>query len=140
MPLKDLAARRAYYRLYANKWRNENRARHLKTQRAYHKKNIVKLRKKGRDWYAKHREKERAKDRAASRKKLGVTPTRSEPTHCEICGRLPDHFKALCLDHCSLLDKFRGWICTHCNLMLGYAKDNPVTLTNAAQYLKAAYQ
>ena len=140
MPHKDPEARRAYSRQYAARWRKANAEYARKRDKEWREKDIEKHRAKGRAWYAKHRDKERAKDRAQSRKRLGVTPTRPEATHCEICGRLPDHFKALCLDHCRLLDKFRGWICTHCNLMLGYARDNPTILIAGAAYLKAAYK
>lgn len=140
MPYKDPEKQREYDRLYRKRWCANNAEHKRKWNKANRIKNLEKYRARGRAWYAANRETERAKDRAASRKRLGVIPTREEPAHCEICGRLPDHFKALCLDHCSLLEKFRGWICTHCNLMLGYAKDNPAILIAGAAYLKAAYK
>ena len=57
---------------------------------------------------------------------------------CQICGttlswgRGPD---GRCIDHCHRGGGVRGVICGSCNKMLGYARDNPQTLTNAIKYL-----
>lgn len=81
----------------------------------------------------------RAKDRHRSRKIL-PTPSRPEPTHCEICGNLPKAPKVgSSLDHCHLTDKFRGWLYSACNLGLGVFQDNPKALVAAASYLRKAY-
>lgn len=52
---------------------------------------------------------------------------------CVVCQRelelVPDH------DHTT--GAFRGWLCRGCNLMLGYAEDDPATLRAAAAYLEA---
>jgi hypothetical protein len=31
---------------------------------------------------------------------------------------------------------FRGWLCHHCNLILGHAQDNPGTLRLLADYIE----
>lgn len=43
---------------------------------------------------------------------------------------------AFAVDHCHKTGEIRGVLCDHCNRMLGYAKDNPVILLRAIQYLK----
>jgi hypothetical protein len=54
-------------------------------------------------------------------------------TPCAICtGRM----SVLCWDHDHDTGEFRGWICSKCNTMLGFAKDNVKTLNNAIKYLQ----
>jgi hypothetical protein len=68
-------------------------------------------------------------------------PTRPEPTHCEVCGAPAIIFaRGLHLDHCHLMDKFRGWLCPRCNRAIGEAKDNPVTLRALATYVENSYK
>jgi hypothetical protein len=61
---------------------------------------------------------------------------------CAVCGReivLADGVKGrnlACVDHCHTTGKVRGLLCTPCNLMLGYAADNPEALLAAAVYLE----
>lgn len=70
-------------------------------------------------------------------------PAPPEGSSCAICGAVEklraDH------DHSSCRHKspkkvcpkcFRGWLCLGCNLLLGWAKDHPVILRKAADYLE----
>lgn len=41
-----------------------------------------------------------------------------------------------CVDHNHETGKIRGIICNNCNLVIGYANDNPAVLTNAIRYLQ----
>ena len=50
---------------------------------------------------------------------------------CKICNET----KLLVVDHCHNTGEVRGLICSHCNSVLGYAKDNIKTLQNAIDYL-----
>ena len=42
----------------------------------------------------------------------------------------------LVLDHCYKTEKFRGWICHHCNLSIGHLGDDIEGLQMAIEYLK----
>jgi hypothetical protein len=57
---------------------------------------------------------------------------RPKPPVCEICS---GHGKIV-WDHCHRSNKFRGWICNKCNLILGAVKDDPVLLEKLAVYLR----
>ena len=43
--------------------------------------------------------------------------------------------RGLFVDHCHSTKKVRGLLCQHCNTLLGMAKDNPLILTDAIEYL-----
>ena len=58
---------------------------------------------------------------------------------CDICtlpflGNRDQH-----IDHCHDSGQIRGVLCRNCNIMLGYAKDNPQRLLNAVKYLEQHY-
>lgn len=53
---------------------------------------------------------------------------------CKICNQT----NLLVVDHCHISGAVRGLICSHCNSVLGYAKDNIKVLENAIEYLKGA--
>lgn len=40
------------------------------------------------------------------------------------------------VDHCHTSGEIRGLLCLKCNLMIGYAKDNPELLRAGAEYLE----
>jgi len=55
---------------------------------------------------------------------------------CVICGKTPEeNGRRLAVDHNHATGEVRGLLCTNCNLMLGNAKDNPVSLSRAADYI-----
>jgi recombination endonuclease VII len=58
---------------------------------------------------------------------------RKKPKKCEACGRSD---RKICFDHCHRSKKFRGWICSNCNSVLGYAKDSVPTLRKLITYLQ----
>lgn len=51
---------------------------------------------------------------------------------CEICSK---RFEKLFIDHSHVTNKVRGLLCGACNKMIGFAKENTVTLVNAIQYI-----
>src|SRR5215475_13415727 len=65
---------------------------------------------------------------------------RPRPDHCEICGAsdtpgLKGNGR-IAFDHCHKTGAFRGWICSHCNKALGFAKDDPNILRKMIAYLE----
>ena len=54
---------------------------------------------------------------------------------CAICNKSSSkqHFD---IDHCHKTKKVRGLLCRSCNMGLGYFKDSPNLLNQAAQYLR----
>ena len=57
---------------------------------------------------------------------------RPRPHTCEICH----NSGSICFDHNHETGQFRGWICTNCNIALGYIKDNVQTLQAMIVYLQ----
>lgn len=61
---------------------------------------------------------------------------------CHICDRIEsrvvgDKIKRLDVDHDHTTGRVRGLLCSMCNSLLGYAKDNIKTLERAIKYLEA---
>ncbi len=73
-------------------------------------------------------------------RKLGMDPEElhayidSHGEQCEICGS-PRNGKSLHIDHCHTSRRFRGLLCSDCNLGLGKFKDNPEFLRRAVDYI-----
>lgn len=57
---------------------------------------------------------------------------------CAICGTEDPgkRSKFFCVDHSHATGKVRGLLCSHCNRMLGHAKDDPTILFAAVEYLR----
>lgn len=57
--------------------------------------------------------------------------------HCAICGVAEGECsRRLCMDHCHVTGKFRGWICLRCNSALSLAGDLPELLDCMASHLR----
>lgn len=65
-------------------------------------------------------------------RKLVASAGRLKPKVCDVCGGNGK----ICFDHNHAKGEFRGWICNHCNLILGHAKDNAELLEKMIQYLR----
>lgn len=55
---------------------------------------------------------------------------------CTICNQVNIADRQLSIDHCHIKNKFRGLLCSLCNVTLGHAKDSPHILRMAAKYLE----
>ena len=55
-----------------------------------------------------------------------------KPDSCECCGTSD---VKLDLDHCHETDKFRGWLCTNCNVGISRLGDNKTGVAKALDYL-----
>jgi hypothetical protein len=53
---------------------------------------------------------------------------------CAICGRFSE--RRLSIDHCHATGRVRALLCKECNFGLGWFKDSPHSLENAAAYIK----
>lgn len=95
-----------------------------------------------RRWYQENKGKPavKAKSRALARKSyqprrerqiLEATGGQTRPSSCSVCGGSG----RICFDHCHASGAFRGWLCHHCNLILGHAKDDSALLRKLADYL-----
>ena len=58
-------------------------------------------------------------------------PAPAAGTPCTCCGAV----RKLHMDHCHRTDKFRGWICNHCNTMIGLAGESRRGLEDGIRYL-----
>lgn len=58
---------------------------------------------------------------------------------CAICAGVLAGKRNLHVDHDHKTGRIRGLLCQRCNLILGHAKDNPMTLQAASRYLTNAF-
>src|SRR5215475_14380278 len=122
---KITAKRRAYNKL----WRQNNKDRRSAINKRWRENIRDKVR-------AIHRRKQLADPNRQWRNKLKryeLEAGRPKPQHCEVCGRSD---LRIAFDHCHQRGHFRGWLCNACNLILGYAQDDPNRLIMLAAYLK----
>jgi hypothetical protein len=130
MPYRSSAAIKAYQRQY----RIKNRKKLSEAHRQWRFKNPEKMAAATKRYLAANK----VKTIAYYRRRNGLPePLYSDPGLCEICGRKPNvRCKNLCLDHCHTTGKFRGWLCSRCNLVLGNLQDSPEILRKAADYIE----
>ena len=60
-----------------------------------------------------------------------IEEQRPRPRACEICG----DEGIICYDHSHITGKFRGWVCSPCNCIMGFARDNTEKLDKIIKYL-----
>ena len=74
--------------------------------------------------YLRNRSETRKKEKLAGRKK---------PTNCEVCGSE----KIIEFDHNHKTNKFRGWLCHKCNMVIGIVNDDTKILQLLVKYIEA---
>ena len=77
---------------------------------------------------------EQSEDRWLSRRERKAG--RREADSCELCCN-DNGERTLCFDHCHTTGTFRGWLCSHRNSALGFARDDPALLRRMAEYLES---
>jgi hypothetical protein len=109
----------------AQKWRDENIARHNQTQRVRRQRPEVKQR-----------------DREGHlKRKYGMTLgefdrlLEAQGGGCAICGRAPGEGRKFDVDHDHVTGRVRRILCRPCNHALGLFKEDPALLLAAADYL-----
>lgn len=60
-----------------------------------------------------------------------IEEQRPRPRSCEICGEEG----IICYDHDHTTGEFRGWVCSPCNCIMGFARDNTIKLDKIIKYL-----
>jgi len=106
----------------------EARKRSAQHTREYRKKNPTKARRATMDWHY--------------RSKYGITLAERDALfemqgkRCKVCRSDSSKGRGFHVDHCHTTKKIRGIVCHHCNVLLGYAKDDIAILKAAIQYLK----
>ena len=125
----------------SRRWREKNKEKHLEYTRRYRQENKERIREKRRGCpkEAEYRRNGLAR-RYATMHNITVEQAEAllQTTHCQICGvelTVGRNATARCIDHSHETGEVRGVICSSCNKMLGFAKDNPEVLLRAAQYL-----
>lgn len=150
---KQQAAKRRYYEKNRELVKAKATARRLANPEAgkearqrWYAENPEQRRKLALDYYHKNRaeilarraEKRRTNPNttAVARRSRGLPePTRPQPTHCELDGRLLEPGK-IHLDHDHITGAFRGWLCNRCNLALGHFEDSISGLEKGIVYLR----
>jgi hypothetical protein len=106
--------------------------------KAYYARNRDKINSYQRDW--RKNNPDRVND-TQLRKKYGITVKQRDALLseqggvCAICTTDAPGNTGWYVDHCHNSGAVRGVLCHHCNSLLGYARDNPQTLSKAIQYL-----
>ena len=107
-----------------NNWRKVNPKACRAAKQRYYAKNRTKILAGTKEKRLGNLEEFRKRERESSRKRQNYpAPLWPEPECCELCGKKPRN-RRLCLDHDHATNKFRGWLCTRCNLRLGFYGDS----------------
>lgn len=125
------------------RYRERHPERVKENNRKQYQKNPNKRKESHDKWFQKVKDTTEFKDKAnalarksyvtrSKKKILALTEGRVRPEKCDICTK----GGKICFDHSHSTGLFRGWLCHHCNLILGHAKDNPSILRLLADYLE----
>lgn len=136
MPHKDPEARRQYHRDYRRRNLDAHREKRAAALKQWRAANPEKRKKQARENSRRRREADPRAAAAANRKHRGLPePTRTQPRYCECCAS-PATGRNMHLDHCHATGRFRGWLCTNCNVGIGNLGDNLVGVQRAMLYLR----
>ena len=135
---KRKAYSKAYYR--------QNREKAIANARRNALANKEKVRERQKRWRDANKAKRKTSNAKWQLKKLyGLTPEQRDQMFeaqgrvCKCCGSDdPKAINGWHVDHCHSTGLVRGILCQQCNIMLGCAADNPLTLLKGAEYLLLA--
>ena len=132
-------ARRISNRKSSRKYAQANREKVNAWSRRYRKANLEKRKAIERRYRAKHGERIKLTQRL---RPLGLSVEQynemlaRQGGCCAICERPPQGKRPLAIDHDHQTGRVRKLLCHHCNCALGYARDDPAVLRNAAAYIE----
>lgn len=117
---------------------------HAEYRLEWSRKNKDRLNAKARNKYKQNPQKERSRK---LKQWYGVTQEQYDSLHlkqngrCAVCNKTETHkvwgkTSQLSLDHDHLTGRVRGLLCHSCNSCIGYGKESPTLLRNAASYLE----
>ena len=109
----------------------EKRRRARAAHKRWYLKDIEERRRKKRENYRKNKINLYVRDRRRAIQE--ATSGRPKPKCCDVCG---DDSTRIEFDHCHQRGVFRGWLCNHCNIILGRAHDDPDYLRKLIAYLE----
>lgn len=127
---------------YQREWRLKNLDKARTYRKAYRLANLEKSLAQERAQYQKHKKQileRQAKARPWTKARYGITIKQRDQLFldqgslCAIC--MINATVRWHLDHCHKTNKIRGILCHHCNVLLGFAKDNPAVLLLAGGYI-----
>ena len=118
---------------YGKQWLKDHPEARKEINRRYRERNKQQIAHAEREYSANPTVRKRIRVRRAAT--LETLAGRPRPETCDVCGDPPDKGKSLHFDHCHAHGHFRGWLCRGCNLILGYAKDEPGRLAKLIDYL-----
>lgn len=107
--------------------------------REYHLKNRERINLRSKEWKTKNKEKIFF---GGIKSRYGLTEdqykelVKHQNNCCAICGIDSPTKKGWCVDHCHKTNKVRGILCSNCNSLLGFAKENIKTLEFSILYIK----
>jgi len=153
MPFKDPEKRREYHRRYystperkaiARQYRTANKEKITARKREHYLANRESVLASHRRWRQNNPEALRIyfqrlrrynpeRDGQYRLRKQEAEAGRRRPDACEVCGGTDGGIQ---FDHCHQRGIFRGWLCSNCNIILGFAKDNPDVLRKLIVYLE----
>ena len=116
MPYKDKQKAKEYNTIYHRKWDKDHP-------------DIVKASQQ--KYYWRNQEVVINRMSACRERKRLLWAGRTRSDTCEICGI---ECRTV-LDHDHATGKFRGWLCTHCNTSLGFARDHTEVFYKMIDYL-----
>lgn len=135
MPHKDPQVNREYQQ----RWRDKNRVRIRKQQRARREEHLEEERERLRRYAADFPERRVSAQRRHRLKQYGLTPEQynelvaAQEGKCAVCATA-EHL--LHIDHDHTTGKVRGLLCGNCNRALGILKEDPERITALAAYAK----
>ncbi len=120
------------YTEYARNSRAKNPEKYAESAKLYYEANKDRLREYGRKWY---QDNTRVEQEALL---TSAAAGRPRADFCDICEGFDEkrnHGYRTVYEHDHATGKFRGWTCSSCNSILGFAKDNPNVLLKIIEYL-----